>query len=153
MSACVAMAPMPAAMKGTRAPTAKNLVATAMAKLPVALSRAMIDHVMRPCDPLASRRVTLHAARVGSGAPPSSVARGSGEPALGPIRTDLHDVAAFFQFIDRRPRNAIFNDEHARAGGAWPERDRKMLRMPSRRVDRLLQVHLAVHVAQEEQRI
>src|SRR5215470_14632735 len=40
------MAPTPAAMKGTRAPEAKNFVATAMLKRPVDLSRAMIDHVM-----------------------------------------------------------------------------------------------------------
>ena len=39
------MAPMPAAMCGTRAPTAKNLVATAMPNWPVA-SRAMIDQVI-----------------------------------------------------------------------------------------------------------
>jgi hypothetical protein len=40
------MAPTPAAMNGTRAPAAKNFVATAMPKEPVALSRAMIDQVI-----------------------------------------------------------------------------------------------------------
>src|SRR5215475_3204239 len=44
--AWVATAPMPAAICGTRAPTAKNLVATAMAKSPLNLSRAMIDQVI-----------------------------------------------------------------------------------------------------------
>jgi hypothetical protein len=37
---------MPGAMCGTRAPTAKNLVATAMPNWPVAPSLAMIDQVI-----------------------------------------------------------------------------------------------------------
>jgi hypothetical protein len=40
------MPPKPAAMNGTRAPTAKKRVATAMPIWPVASSLAMIDQVM-----------------------------------------------------------------------------------------------------------
>ena len=48
------MPPMLAAMYGTRAPTAKNFVATAMPNWPVALSRAMIDQVIsKPYRPAA----------------------------------------------------------------------------------------------------
>ena len=45
MRAWVASAPAPTSMKGTRAPTAKNFVATAMPISPVMSSRAMIDQV------------------------------------------------------------------------------------------------------------
>src|ERR1700741_3705761 len=47
---------MPAAMCGTRAPTAKNLVATAMPIWPVALSLAMIDQVILNPLPLPAHR-------------------------------------------------------------------------------------------------
>ena len=43
----IATAPAPAAVCGTSAPTAKNLVATAIPNFPLARSRAMIDQVTR----------------------------------------------------------------------------------------------------------
>src|SRR6185295_423288 len=46
------MAPRPAAICGTSAPTAKNRVATAMPIWPVRASRAMIDQVMLAPDEL-----------------------------------------------------------------------------------------------------
>ena len=45
-----------------------------------------------------------------------------------------------------------FDHQHAGARHARPERRREMLGMPGRRVDRLLQIHVGVHVAQEELR-
>src|SRR5205823_11406247 len=44
-SACVATAPSPDCTCGTSAPTAKNLLATAMPNFPLSRSRAMIDQV------------------------------------------------------------------------------------------------------------
>ena len=52
----VAMAPTSGAMKGTRAPAAKNLVATAMPSSPVLLSSAINDHVMRHYDARRARK-------------------------------------------------------------------------------------------------
>src|SRR5215470_16742931 len=46
MNACEATAPAPVLMCGTSAPTAKNLVATAMPVRPACSSRAMIDQVI-----------------------------------------------------------------------------------------------------------
>src|SRR6516165_3050900 len=60
------MPPRPAAICGTRAPTAKNLVATAIPIWPVAVSRAMIDQVIsayfmvkRSCVVAAAELLTL----------------------------------------------------------------------------------------------
>src|SRR5262245_19977854 len=115
------MAPTPAAMKGTRAPEAKNFVATAMPKRPVALSRAMIDHVMCAFRELSPGRITLHAARVGGGAAPAAFTRCRREPAFGPIRANLNDMAAFFQLVDGRLWYAVFHHQHARPGSARPK--------------------------------
>src|SRR5215468_10635464 len=79
-----------------------------------------------------SRSVTLHAARIGGGAAARSDPRRRGEPAFRPIRSRLDTVAG--------------------ARGARPERAREMFGMPGRRVDRLLQVHAAMHVTQEHLR-
>jgi hypothetical protein len=46
MKACEATPPAPVLICGTSAPTAKNLVATAIPMRPVGSSRAMIDHVI-----------------------------------------------------------------------------------------------------------
>src|SRR3569623_2634900 len=132
------MAPKPAAMKGTRAPTAKKRVATAMPNWPVAGSRAMIDQVI--CVPSASRGVALHPARIGGGATARTNARGRGEASFRPVRADLHDMAALAQIFDRRLRHAVLDHERAGPGGARPARAREMLGMPSRRVDRLLEI-------------
>src|SRR5215471_11864106 len=136
------MAPRPAAMKGTRAPTAKKRVATAMPNWPVTLSRAMIDQVMRcPSASLsASCRVALHAPRIGSRATAHADTRGGGEAAFRPVGTDLHDMSAFAQILDRRLGHAVLHDEHAGARGARPERDREVFGVPRRRVDRFLEV-------------
>src|SRR5258706_13034564 len=112
------MPPIPAAICGTREPTAKNRVATAIPNWPVASSRAMIDQVI-----LSSGRVTLHAAGVGAGAPAAAELRGRGEAAFRPVGTGLHDMAAFLQIIDGRLRHAVFDHQHAGARGARPERD------------------------------
>src|SRR5258705_300181 len=137
---------MPAAIYGTRAPTAKNRVATAMPNSPVAPSRAMIDQVIYVLSsqlrPLPSGRVALHAAGVGGGAPATADFRGGGEAALGPVGPDLHDMTAALQVIDGRLRHAVLDDQHTGPRGTRPERDREMLRMPRRGVDRFLQIHL-----------
>src|ERR1700732_1642980 len=115
------MPPKPAEICGTRAPTAKNRVATAIPNWPVKLSRAMIDQVIQ----LASGRVTLHAPWIGGGAAAAANFGGGGKAALRPVGADLDDMAAVLQGIDRRLRHAVFDHEHAGARGARPERDRE----------------------------
>src|SRR5438128_1287678 len=117
-------------MCGTRAPTAKNLVATAMPICPVMISRAMIDQVISS----ASGGVALHAPRIGGGAAAGADFRSGGEAALRPVGAGLDDMAAPCQFVDGRLRHAVLDHEHARPRGARPERDREMLGMPGRRV-------------------
>src|SRR3954452_6784530 len=63
--------------------------------------------------PLASCGVALHAARVGGGAAARTDARGRGEAAFGPVRTDLDDMSALTQVLDRRLRHAVLAHEHA----------------------------------------
>src|SRR5215813_7865524 len=132
------MPPCMGAICGTRAPTAKNLVATAIPIWPVRGSRAMIDQVISS----ASGSVALHAARIGGGAAARADLRGGGEAAFRPVRAGFDDMAAALQFVDRRLGHAVFDHKHAGPGRAWPERNREMLGMPGRRVDRLLQVQL-----------
>src|SRR5579864_7311638 len=85
-------------MWGTRAPTAKNFVATAIPIWPVALSLAMIDQVME----LAPRGVALHAARVGRGtAARADLGRG-GQAAFRPVRPDFDNVSALSQIFEIR---------------------------------------------------
>src|SRR4051812_14390535 len=139
------MAPTPAAMCGTRAPTAKNSVATAMPKWPVASSRAMIDQVI--LRKLSSGRVALHAAGIGGGAAAAAKFRGGGETAFRPVGADFDLMAARAQFLHGGVRHPRFHHHDARPGLAWPERRREVLGMPSRRVDRLLQIHVGVDVA------
>src|SRR5689334_10206768 len=108
---------MPAAICGTRAPTAKNFVATAMPNWPVSLSWAMIDQVIE----LASCGVSLHAARVGGGMTADADLRCGGEAAFRPVGADLDGVAAPGQRISRRLRQPAFDDKHARTCRARPE--------------------------------
>ena len=54
------------------------------------------------------------------------------------------------QLIDGRLGHAAFDHQDTRPCGARPERPREMLGMPGRGVDRLLQIHGAMHVAQEK---
>src|ERR1700761_3310395 len=61
-------------------------------------------------------------------------------------------MATALQRIDGGFRHAVFEHEYARPRGAWPERNREMLGMPRRRVDRFLQVHVGVDVPQEKLR-
>src|SRR5437868_5556330 len=104
---------MPGAICGTRAPTAKNFVATAIPIWPVRESRAMIDQVIfLPCS--AARSVALHAARVGGGAAARSNFGGGGEAAFRPVGTDLDNMTATGQFVGRCLRHAAFDDKHAR---------------------------------------
>src|SRR5882724_13552954 len=145
------MPPIPAATCGTRAPTAKNLVATAMPNWPVAESRAMIDQVIS-AYPLSSGRVALHAPGIGGRAAAAANLGGRGEAAFRPVRPDLDDMAAALQGVDRRLRHAVFDHEHAGARGARPERNREMFGVPRRRVDRFLQVQIGVDMPQEELR-
>src|SRR5260221_10296363 len=103
------MPPNPAAIFGTRAPTAKNRVATAIPNWPVALSRAMIDQVISALSShltLSPCRVALHAARVGGGATAATDFRSGGETALRPVGTGLHDVTAALELIHSCPRHA-----------------------------------------------
>src|ERR1700752_2551393 len=127
---------------GTRAPTAKNLVATAMPIWPVRGSRAMIDQVISS----ASGGVALHAARIGGGAAAGADCRGRGEASFRPVGTGLDDMAAPRQLVDGRLRHAVLDHEHAGPRGTWPERDREMLAVPGRRVDRFLQVEVGVNM-------
>src|SRR3954453_9207653 len=105
---------------GTRAPTAKNLVATAIPIWPVSGSRAMIDQVISS----ASGGVALHAARIGSGAAAGSDLGGGGEAAFRPVRAGLDDVAAPAELVDGCLWHASLDHEQAGSRGAWPERDR-----------------------------
>ena len=74
-------------------------------------------------------------------------------PNLADIQLSMLDlVAVRAQLIDRRLGHALLDDHHAGASHARPERRRKMFGMPRRRVDRLLQIHVGVHVAQEHLR-
>src|SRR5690242_5302538 len=124
------------AICGTRAPTAKNLVATAMPIWSVRGSRAMIDQVIS----LASGGVALHAARIGGGAAAWADFRSSGEAAFRPVGAGLDDMAAPRQLIDGRLRHAVLDHEHTGPRRARPERDREMFGVPRGRVNRLLQV-------------
>src|SRR4051812_32223350 len=142
------MPPRMGAICGTRAPTAKNLVATAMPIWPVSVSRAMIDQVISS----ASGSVALHAARIGGSAAARAYLGGGGEAAFRPGGAGLDDMAAALQLVDRRLGHAVLDHKHAGAGGARPERDREVLAVPGRRVDRFLQIHLRVDMAQEELR-
>src|SRR6185312_5640371 len=111
------MPPMPGAIYGTRAPTAKNLVATAMPMWPVRGSRAMIDQVISCClFELSSCCVTLHPPGIGGGAAAANPG-GGGEAAFRPVRADLDDVATALQGIDGRLRYAVLDHEHAGACG------------------------------------
>src|SRR5882724_1407176 len=61
-------------------------------------------------------------------------------------------MAAVLQLVDGCLRYSVFDHEHAGPRGARPERDREMLRMPCRCVDRFLQIELGVDVPQEKLR-
>ena len=86
--------------------------------------------------------------------PPGGDCRRARPPSAGlptrPVRLRLRVRGT--QFLDRRLRNAGFDHQHAGPRGARPERDREMLRMPGRRVDRFLHIHIAVDVTQKELR-
>src|SRR5262245_29564442 len=82
----------------------------------------------------------------------TTIARRGGEAALRPVGIDLDDVAAAAQRLDRLRRHATLDNEHTRTRLARPERGRKVLGVPGRRIDRLPQVHAAIDVAQEELR-
>src|ERR1700694_4441564 len=68
--------------------------------------------------------VALHAARIGGGTAPATLARGGGEPAFGPVRRDLDDMAATLELADARFRHTPLDGEHARARRARPARGR-----------------------------
>src|SRR4051812_17476628 len=107
-------------MCGTRAPTAKNRVATAMPNWPVASSRAMIDQVI--LQKLSTGRVALHAARIGGGAAAAADFRGGSEAAFRPVGTDFDLVAARPQLLHRGLRHTRFHHHDAGTGLARPER-------------------------------
>src|SRR5262249_39767950 len=96
--------------------------------------------------------IALHAARIGGGAAATALARGRGETSLAPIVVDFDDMTAAPQFLHRRLRQPALHDQHARPRRARPERDREMLGVPGRRVDRLLQIHAGMDVAHEQLR-
>src|SRR5438270_1365664 len=113
------MPPKPAAICGTRAPTAKNRVATAMPNWPVASSRAMIDQVI--LQKLSTGRVALHAAGICGGAAAAAEFGGGGEAAFRTVRTDLDLVAAFAQLLHRGLGHTRFDHHDAGTGLARPE--------------------------------
>src|SRR5262249_53029193 len=142
---------MPGAMCGTRAPTAKNLVATAIPIWPEARSVAMIDQVIGwRLGFSTSCRVALHAPGIGGSATTATKAGCRGQTAFRPIGSGFDDMAAARPLVARRLRHTVFDHEYAGPGGARPERNREMFGMPGRRVDRLLQIEPGVDVAQEE---
>src|SRR6185312_16148680 len=100
------MPPRPGAICGTRAPTAKNRVATAMPIWPVRGSRAMIDHVICLSPLLSPGRVALHAPRVGGGAAAATNFRRCRQAAFRPVGADLDDVAAALKIINGCFRHA-----------------------------------------------
>ena len=61
-------------------------------------------------------------------------------------------VAALGQRARGLLREAAFEDETARVGGARVERRRRVVVVEFRAVDRLLQVHAVMHVMQEKLR-
>src|SRR5437016_3806422 len=126
---------MPDAMLGTRQPTAKFLVATAMPNCLVAGSRAMRDQVMAPSPP---RRVALHAARIGGRLAALAVARRGRQAALGPVRTSVELVPPLPELVLGCLRNTALDHQHARTRGARPERGEEMLGVPGRGIDRFL---------------
>src|SRR5688572_667327 len=109
-------------MLGTRQPTAKFLVATAMPNRFVLGSRAMRDQVM--ASP--SRRVALHAARIGGGLAPLAVARSGRQASLRPVRAGFELVAALLQLLLGRLRHPALDHHHAGARRARPERGEEM---------------------------
>src|SRR5262249_4648055 len=62
------------------------------------------------------------------------------------------DGAAAGALLGRLRRRAARDNDPPRTRLARPERGRKVLGVPGRRIDRLLQVHAAIDVAQEELR-
>src|SRR5215510_4732706 len=76
--------------------------------------------------------VALHSAGIGCGAAAA---------ALAPVGVDLDDVTPAFEVLHRRRRQPALYHQYARPRGARPERDREMLGVPARGVDRLLQIH------------
>src|SRR5947209_3585549 len=111
-----------------------------MPNWPVAGSRAMIDQVI--CCPSTPGGVALHAAWIGGGTAAHPDARGRCEAAFGPVGADFHDVPALAQVLDRRLGDAVLDHEHAGARGARPERDREMLGVPGRSIDRFLEIEV-----------
>src|SRR5438477_3919004 len=99
-----------------------------------------------------SRGVALHAARIGARLAPWILAAGGGQATFGPVVVHLDLMAALTQFLDRFLGDPALQHQHARAGGARPERGGEVLGVPRRRVDRLLQVHVAMDMAQEHLR-
>src|SRR2546428_6868764 len=115
------MPPMPGAICGTRAPTAKNLVATAMPIWPVRGSRAMIDQVISLLlFELSSCRVALHAPRIGGGAAAAPDPGACRQAAFPPVGADLRAGGPAFQRIAVRLRHAVLGHQHARTRGARP---------------------------------
>src|SRR5262249_41612878 len=101
--------------------------------------------IKRP-KPSPAGGVALHSARVGCGAAAAALARGGGETPLAPIGVDLDDVAAAFELPQRRRRQAALDHQHAWPRRARPERDREMLGVPGRGIDRLLEIHAGMDV-------
>src|SRR5258707_3410924 len=107
-------------MLGTRAPTAKNLVATAMAMRPLLRSWKMIDQVILQTTSFHQRRastpggVALHAARIGGRLAPGILARGLGQTAFRPLIVHLDLVTALLEFVDCVLGHATLQHQNAR---------------------------------------
>src|SRR3954470_15867345 len=83
---------------------------------------------------LASRRVALHAARVGGRFAALAVLRGGSQAAYRPVRADLNLVPALLEFVLRGLWHATLHHDHGRARGAGPEGREEVLCVPGRRV-------------------
>src|SRR5258707_13802252 len=107
-------------MLGTRAATAKNLVATAMAMRPLLRSWKMIDQVILRSTSFHQRRastpggIALHAARIGGRLAPGILARGRGQTAFRPLIVHLDLATAPLEFVDPVLGHATLQHQNAR---------------------------------------
>src|SRR6266550_2495154 len=123
-------------------------------------SREWLDGACASCDAgawrggaarLAAYGVALHAAGVGGGVEDAVTAGHRADPAQGPGRADVDQVAAAAEFGDHRFADPRLDVQGPGLGLARVERRRHVRGVERREVDRLLQVHAERQVVEEEQ--
>jgi len=155
------MAPMPGAIWGTSAPTAKQSRRDRDTRdITGSTGRgAMIDHGhlnflgSALSAPPRSPACPLELAAAAFGGDRLFEARRETAPS-GPIRGPTSNICPrSFQRIDGRLWHAVLDHEHAGPRGAWPERNREMFRMPPPGASiAFLQVELGMDMPQEKLR-